>query len=146
MNELERFIHKLHYRTFDKIWPHVHENPRFQGVTEQQVKDIIRNFVKDPPKHKLHQEKYFKAIYSDHPHAWMMDLLENTGQTDDYNNKANVEAKEHTKQYPNYWYIFINMCFCFFCEYISSSFKSSKIFERKIYASSTIIRPIKIFK
>lgn len=107
MSELEKFIHKLHYRTFDKIWQHVHE--RFPQATEQQVKDIIKKFIKDPPKHKLHQEKYFKTIYSDHPHAWMMDLLDNTGQTDDYNNKANVEAKERTKLYPNYWYIFINI-------------------------------------
>lgn len=109
MNELERFIHKLHYRTFDKIWQHVREDPRFNNVTEQEVKDIIDKFVKDPPKQKLKQEKYFHTIFSDHPHAWMMDLLENTGQTDDYNNKAEVESKEMTKQYPIYWYIFINI-------------------------------------
>ena len=33
MADLERFIHKLHYRTFNKIWPHLHENPQFQDVT-----------------------------------------------------------------------------------------------------------------
>ena len=105
MAELERFIHKLHYRTFNKIWPHVHE--QFPDVTEQQVKDIIKNFVKDP--HKLKQEKYYVPIFSDHPHAWMMDLLDNAGQTPEYNNKAEVEAKEMSKQYPLYWYIFINI-------------------------------------
>ena len=40
MNEVEHFIHKLHYRTFDKIWPHVHEH--YPDKTEQQVKDIIK--------------------------------------------------------------------------------------------------------
>ena len=107
MAELKRFIHKLHYRTFDKIWPHVHEH--YPEVTEQQVKDIIKGFVKDPPSYKLKQHKYYNKIFSDHPHAWMMDLLENTGQTPDYNNKAEVEANEHQKQYPDYWYIFINI-------------------------------------
>ena len=113
MAELERFIHKLHYRTFDKIWQHVLEeqnkpvNPRFQNVTEDQVKDIIKGFVKDPP--KLKQEKYYNTIFSDHPHAWMMDLLDNAGETPVYNNKAEVESKEMMKQYPIYWYIFINI-------------------------------------
>ena len=114
MADLERFIHKLHYRTFNKIWPHLHENPQFQDVTEQQVKDIIKGFVKDPPKQKLKQDKYYNKIFSDHPHAWMMDLLENTGQTPEYNNKAEVEAKEMSKQYPLYWYIFINIIYYFF--------------------------------
>ena len=36
--ELERFIHKLHLRTFDKIMPHVKE--KFPDATPEQVKDI----------------------------------------------------------------------------------------------------------
>ena len=44
--ELERFIHKLHLRSFDKIMPHVKE--QFPNATPQQVKHIIKSFVKDP--------------------------------------------------------------------------------------------------
>ena len=81
MNELETFIHKLHYRTFDKIWPHVKEEFG-NNVTEEQVKEIIENrFLKNP--RKLNQKKYFNKIFSSYPHAWMMDLLDNSGQTED---------------------------------------------------------------
>lgn len=111
--ELERFIHKLHLRTFDKIMPHVKE--KFPDATPQQVKDIIKSFVKDP-KH-LDQRKYYNPIFSDHLHAWMMDLLDNKGQTDDYNNKADNESKEMTKQYPLYWFVFININTKFACSY-----------------------------
>ena len=103
--ELERFIHKLHLRSFDKIMPHVKE--QFPNATPQQVKHIIKSFVKDP--RHLDQRKYYNPIFSDHPHAWMMDLLDNKGQTDDYNNKAEKESKEMTKRYPLYWFIFINI-------------------------------------
>ena len=102
---LKKFIHKLHYRTFDKIWPHVHE--QYPNATEDEVRDIIKEFVKDP--NKLDQKKYYNPIFSDHLHAWMMDLLDNSGQTDDYNNKAEVENKEMNKEYPIYWFIFINI-------------------------------------
>ena len=105
MNELTRFIHKLHYRTFDKIWPHVHE--QFPQVTEDEVHAIIKTFVKDPPKLKVKQ--YFNRIFSDHPHAWMIDLLDNKGLTPEYNNKAEVEAKDMTKEYPLYYLICINI-------------------------------------
>ena len=60
--ELERFIHKLHLRTFDKIMPHVKE--KFPEATPQQVKDIIKSFVKDPQ--HLDQRKYYNPIFSDH--------------------------------------------------------------------------------
>ena len=56
--ELEKFIHKLHFRTFDKIMPHVKE--KFPEATPQQVKEIIKSFVKDP-KH-LDQRKYYNPI------------------------------------------------------------------------------------
>lgn len=106
MMELNRFIHKLHYRTFDKIWPHVHEN--YPNVTEEQVKDIIKTFVTDPPKLKV--KKYYNRIFSDHLHAWMMDLLDNKGDVDKYAGEANDENDEkHRKQYPRYWFIFINI-------------------------------------
>ena len=97
--ELNRFIHKLHYRTFDKIWPHVHEN--YPNVTEEQVKDIIKTFVTDPPKLKV--KKYYNRIFSDHLHTWMMDLLDNKGDVDKYAGEANDENDEkHRKQYPKY--------------------------------------------
>ena len=105
MEELTRFIHKLHYRTFDKIWPHVQE--KFPQATEEQVRAVIKGFVKDPPKLKVKQ--YFNRIFSDHPHAWMMDLLDNSGTTPEYNNKAEVESEEMKKEYPIYWIIFINV-------------------------------------
>ena len=62
--ELERFIHKLHLRTFEKTMPHVKE--QFPDVTPQQVKHIIKSFVKDP--RHLDQRKYYNPIFSDHPH------------------------------------------------------------------------------
>ena len=46
--ELKRFIQKLHLRTFQKIWPHVHE--KFPDATAEQVKDIIKSCVRDPKK------------------------------------------------------------------------------------------------
>ena len=107
MNELERFIHKLHYRTFTKVWPHVHE--RFPNVTEDQVRGIIDSFVKDIPKKNLNQKEFYNTIVSDHPHAWIMDILDNSGETDNYNNKAQVEANETPKFKPPYWLIFVNI-------------------------------------
>ena len=107
MNELERFIHKLHYRTFDKIWPHV-KQVFGNNVTEEQVKEIIENrFLKNP--RKLNQKKYFNKIFSSYPHAWMMDLLDNSGKTEEYKNKGVLEAKENTKEKPKFWLIFINI-------------------------------------
>ena len=105
MDELTRFIHKLHYRTFNKIWPHVQQY--YPNATEEQVRAIIKSFVKDPPKLKVKQ--YFNRIFSDHPHAWMMDLLDNAGKVDDYANRETIEAKEKTKFSPRYWFIFINI-------------------------------------
>ena len=113
MSDLKRFIYKLHLRTFEKIMPHVHE--KFPNATEEVVKEIIKSFVKDPP--KLDQRKYYNPIYSDHPHSWMMDLLDNKGQTEDYNSKADKEQKEMTKKYPLYWFIFININTKFACAY-----------------------------
>ena len=103
---LERFIHKLHLRTFEKIMPHVKE--KFgDSVSEQDVRDILETFVRDP-KH-LNQKKFYNKIFSDHPHAWMMDFLDNGGKHLNYNDKLKKEAKEMTKETPIYWYIFINI-------------------------------------
>lgn len=122
-SELIKFIHKLHYRTFDKIMPHVRE--KFPNTSEKEVKDIIKTFVKDPK--KLDQRKYFNKIFSDHPHAWMMDLLDNKGQTEDYSNKAEKESKEMTKKYPLYWFIFININTKFACAYPLNSKTEDKV-------------------
>ena len=123
--ELKRFIHKLHYRTFEKIYPKVKE--QYPNVTEQEVKDIIKKFVKDPK--NLNQKQYFNKIFSDHLHAWMMDLLDNSGQTPDYNNKAEKEAKEMTKRYPIYWFLFININTRYACAYPIYHKTAEKIFE-----------------
>ena len=56
------------------------------------MKEIIKSFVNDP-KH-LNQKKYYNKIFSDHIHSWMMDLLDNSGQSPDYNNKAEKEENE----------------------------------------------------
>ena len=100
-----RFIQKLHYRTFDKVWSHVHE--RFPDLSEQEVKQILKSFVHDPK--KLNQKKYYNKIFSDHPHAWQMDILDNSGLSPDYNNKAKKEEKEMKKHQPRYWLIFVNV-------------------------------------
>lgn len=103
--ELKRFIQKLHLRTFNKIYPHVKE--KYPDATAEQVKDIIKSFVKDP-KH-LDQRKFYNKIFSDHLHAWMCDLLDNSGQTPDYTSKAYKELHETTKETPLYFIIFINI-------------------------------------
>ena len=103
--ELKRFIQKLHLRTFNKIYPHVKE--KYPDTTAEQVKDIIKSFVKDP-KH-LDQRKFYNKIFSDHLHAWMCDLLDNSGQTPDYTSKADKELHETTKETPLYFIIFINI-------------------------------------
>jgi len=108
LDELKRFIHKLHYRTFEKIMPHVKEEYG-DNVDEDTVRDIIKDFVKDIPNINKIQRKYYNKIFSPHPHAWMMDILINNGQTEDYNDKQNKEAHENTKQYPKYYLIFINI-------------------------------------
>jgi len=103
--ELKRFILKLHLRTFNKIFPHVKE--KYPDATAEQVKEIIQSFVKDPQ--HLNQKKYYNKIFSDHPHAWQMDLLDNGGQSPDYNSKAEKEENEMKKEYPIFWFIFINV-------------------------------------
>ena len=125
MDELKRFIQKLHYRTFNKIYPHVKE--QFPDATEEQVKQILKGMIHDPK--KLDQRKYYNKIFSDHLHAWMMDLLDNTGQTPDYNNKAEKEAVEMTKRYPIYWFIFININTRFAVVYPLYHKTTEKIFE-----------------
>ena len=104
--ELKQFIQKLHYRTFNKIYPRVHEHYGDEA-TEEQVKQILKQMIRDP-KH-LNQKQYYNKIFSDHPHAWQMDLLDNSGQTPDYNSKAEKEAVEMTKRYPIYWFMFVNV-------------------------------------
>ena len=105
--------------------PHVKE--QYPDATEQQVRDIIKEMIHDP-KH-LDQRKYYNRIFSDHLHAWMCDLLDNTGQTPDYNNKAEKEAKEMTKRVPLYWFIFININTRFAVVYPLYHKTSEKIFE-----------------
>ena len=75
--ELKHFIQKLHLRTFNKIMPHVSE--KYPNATEEQVKDIIKDMIHDPK--RLNQKQYYNKIFSDHLHAWQMDLLDNSGQT-----------------------------------------------------------------
>ena len=104
--ELKRFILKLHFRAFDKVWNHVKE--AYPDATEEQVKEIMKSFIKDP-KNLKKQKQYYNKVFSDHLHAWMIDLLDNSGQTNDYSNKAEKELHETTKEYPLYWFIFINI-------------------------------------
>ena len=105
--ELRQFIIKKHMKSFKKIMPHVKE--KYPEATAQEVKDILHSFIKDPA--RLKSKRYFNKVFSDHLHAWMMDLLDNSGITPDYNNKLEKEMKEmeKTKHSPIYWYIFINI-------------------------------------
>ena len=52
--DLKQFIHKLHLRTFDKVWNHVQE--KFPDATEEQVKQILKSFIRDP-KNLKHQKQ-----------------------------------------------------------------------------------------
>ena len=70
--ELKHFIQKLHLRTFLKIMSHARE--KYPNATEEQVKDIIKDMIHDPK--RLNQKQYYNKIFSDHLHAWQMDLLE----------------------------------------------------------------------
>ena len=104
--ELRHFIKSRHIKSFDKVMPHVKE--KYPDVTEKQVKDILKSFIKDPA--RLNSKRYYNKVFSDHPHAWMMDLLDNSGTTPIYNNKYEKEFHEMaTKKYPIYWYVFINI-------------------------------------
>lgn len=125
MTELRRYIQKLHLRSFNKIMPHVKE--QFPNATEDQVKQIIKEMIHDP-KH-LDQRKYYNKIFSSHLHAWMCDLLDNTGKSPDYNNKAEKEAVEMTKRYPIYWFIFININTRYAVAYPIYHKSTEKIFE-----------------
>ena len=125
IEELKRFIQKLHLRTFEKIMPHVKE--QYQDATEEQVKQIIKDMIHDPK--QLDQRKYYNKIFSDHLHAWMCDLLDNSGQTPDYNNKAEKESKEMTKNYPIYWFVFININTRYAVVYPIYHKTSEKIFD-----------------
>ena len=44
--ELRHFIKSRHIKSFDKVMPHVKE--KYPDVTENQVKDILKSFIKDP--------------------------------------------------------------------------------------------------
>ena len=109
MQPIERYIHKLHYRTFKKVWPHVKAAFGDTPQNEQLTRDILDSFVKDIPKKKLDQKKYYNTIVSDHPHAWIMDILDNGGQTDEYNNRDAAEAHERSKPSPPYWLMLLNI-------------------------------------
>ena len=120
--EIKHAILKLHYRTFDKVWSHIHE--KFPDVTEEEVKGVLNTLLKDPK--KLDQKKYYNPIFSTHPHAWMMDLLDNQGKTEDYPGKEEIEQVGHQrkKQMPKWWYIFININTKYACAY---PLKSKKV-------------------
>lgn len=123
---LSDFIHKTHFRTFAKIMPRVKE--KFgDKYTEQDVKDVIASFVKDPP--NLDQRKYYNKIFSDHLHAWMMDILDNGGQTPIYNNKAEKEENEMSKPVVYYWLMFINVNTRFACAYPIQRKKIDDVFD-----------------
>lgn len=126
-DEVKHAILKLHYRTFDKVWSHIHR--KYSLATKEQVKDVINTLLKDPK--RLDQKKYYNPIFSTHPHAWMMDLLDNDGKTEDYPGKAEIEqvGNQHKKQKPNWWYIFININTKFACAYPLKSKKVDDVFS-----------------
>lgn len=114
--ELESFIYKLHYRTFKKIMPHVKERYG-DDVSEQQVRDIIKSFVKDIPQIEKKQRIYYNQVFSPHLHSWMWDVLDNKVKTDEYDNKRDKEQAERNKSKPNYFLMFINTNTRYACAY-----------------------------
>ena len=123
--ELRKFIYKTHYKTFNKIYPLVKKNDRFKNVDVNDVKNIIKTMLKDCK--RINVKKYYNPIYSDHLHAWFMDILDNSGKTDDYINKEIIEANETAKQYPPYWLIFVNVNTKYACSYPLSSKKEQDV-------------------
>ena len=96
-NELNKFIDKLHLRSFDKIWIHVKNEFNEGGINEkvskEQLRRVMKKRIKDPVNEiKKNKKKFMNTIFSDHPYSYVMDILENqAGYT------------------PRFWMIFVNV-------------------------------------
>ncbi len=89
-HELKRFIDKLHIRSFDKIYKHVHK--QYPSIPKHTIRSIVDDRVKDPTNTRKTQRKYMNKLFSNHIHNYQMDLLDNRSTST-----------------PRYWYIFINV-------------------------------------
>ena len=96
-NELNKFIDKLHLRSFDKIWIHVKNEFNKEDVNEkvskEQLRRVMKKRIKDPVNEiKKNKKKFMNTIFSDHPYSYVLDILENqAGYT------------------PRFWMIFVNV-------------------------------------
>lgn len=90
-NDLNKFIDKLHLRSFNKIWRHVVRNYGDE-VSKEQVKRVMKKRLNDPINEIKKNKKFMNHVFSDHPYSYIMDILEN---------KVGCE--------PRYWMIFINV-------------------------------------
>ena len=89
--DLNKFIDKLHLRSFNKIWRHVVRNYGDE-VSKEQVKRVMNKRLNDPINEIKKNKKFMNPVFSDHPYSYIMDILENK------NNEI-----------PKYWMIFINV-------------------------------------
>ncbi len=90
IKDFKRFIDKLHLRTFDKIYKHVHK--QYPDIPKHTIRSIVNDRVKDPNNIRKVQRKYMNKLFSNHIHNYQMDLLDNGNDIT-----------------PRYWYIFINV-------------------------------------
>ena len=89
--ELNKYIDKLHLRTFGKIWKHVVLDYGDQ-VSKVQLKRVLKKRVKDSRKAIVRNKRYMNIVFSDHPYGYVMDLLVN---------KSSFK--------PRYWFVFVNI-------------------------------------
>jgi len=115
-SELKTLILKTHFKTINKVYPLIHKtHPQY---TRKQIQKVLDTLLKDNKKHNVN--KYFKPIFSSHPYAWMMDILDNQGTTEHYPTKQ-LDEDDYTQQkgkiYPNYYLVFVNINTRYACSY-----------------------------
>ncbi len=108
MRKLERYIDKLHIRSFDKILKRVQQD--FPDATKEQVQEIVDKRIKDPYNVGVKQIKYMNKLFSNHIGNWQMDLIDNKDEFD-----------------VKYWYVFVNVNSKYACAYTLSDKRTDSI-------------------
>lgn len=88
--DIDKAIDKTHLRSTKKIIEHIKKT--YPDVTDEQVRRVIKARPKDNYKHDV--SRYYYPIYSNHLHAYQMDLL---------------EQSNNNTEYPKYYLVLINI-------------------------------------
>lgn len=98
-SEINDFIDKLHFRTYNHIQAKALEH--FPDVTKERLKQILDKRLKDKYIKLSKIEPYYVHIFSTQPNCWFHDLLDNGLQQNPR------QAKLDSAPWPRYWHIFI---------------------------------------